>query len=70
MMLRAFRVLGFIGAVLLGAALAIAPVAAFEDRMTVVSGLGIAGIAFLLLAWLARRLAPPRSDATADDEPR
>lgn len=58
-MQRAFRILGFIGAVLLGAALAIAPVAAFESRMTVVSGLGVAGMVFLLLAWLARRLAPP-----------
>lgn len=63
-MLRAFRVLGFVGAVLLGAALAIAPIAAFENRMTVVSALGIAGIAFLLVAWGARRLAPaPPPDA-------
>lgn len=58
-MLKLFRALGFIGAVLLGAALAIAPVAAFENRMTTVSALGIAGIVFLLLAWLARKLAPP-----------
>lgn len=57
-MLKLFRALGFIGAVLLGAALAIAPVAAFENRMTTVSALGIAGIVFLLLAWLARRFAP------------
>jgi hypothetical protein len=35
-------------------------VAAFENRMTVVSALGIAGIVFLLLAWLARRFAPPQ----------
>lgn len=54
-MQRLFRVLGFAGVVLLGAALVIAPVAAFEGRMIVVSGLGIAGIACLLLAWLARR---------------
>ena len=67
-MLRAFRVLGFIGAVLLGAALAIAPVAAFEERMTVVSGLGIAGMVFLLLAWLARKCARP-SPTPADDGP-
>jgi hypothetical protein len=65
-MLRVFRVLGFIGAVLLGAALAIAPVAAFEQRMTVVSGLGIAGMVFLLLAWLARKVARP-PQAPADD---
>ena len=57
-MLKAFRILGFVGAALLGAALAVAPVAAFENRMTVVSALGIAGIVFLLLAWLARRFAP------------
>lgn len=63
-MLRVFRVLGFIGAVLLGAALAIAPVAAFEERMTVVSGLGIAGMVFLLLAWLVRKFArPPQTPA-------
>jgi hypothetical protein len=64
--LRLFRVLGFAGAVLLGAALAIAPVAAFENRMTVVSGLGIAGIACLLVAWLARRFAP-RAPPSPDD---
>lgn len=57
-MLKAFRILGFVGAVLLGAALAIAPIAAFENRMTVVSALGIAGIVALLIAWLARRFAP------------
>lgn len=57
-MLKAFRILGFVGAVLLGAALAIAPIAAFENRMTVVSALGIAGIVCLLIAWLARRFAP------------
>lgn len=68
-MLRAFRVLGFIGAVLLGAALAIAPVAAFEQRMTVVSALGIAGIAFLLLAWLARRFAPAPPSVPGDGPP-
>ncbi len=59
--MRLFRILGLIGAILLGAALAIAPVAAFEGRMTVVSALGIAGIVFLLLAWLARRFAPAPS---------
>lgn len=69
-MLRLFRVLGFAGAVLLGAALAIAPVAAFENRMIVVSGLGIAGIACLLVAWIARRFAPERpapGDERRDD---
>jgi hypothetical protein len=41
-------------------------VAAFEQRMTVVSGLGIAGMVFLLLAWLARKVARP-PQAPADD---
>jgi hypothetical protein len=68
--LRAFRVLGFIGAVLLGAALAIAPVAAFESRMSVVSALGIAGIAFLLVAWVVRKLAPPAPPAADSDRER
>lgn len=58
-MLKLFRVLGFAGVVLMGAALAIAPVAAFENRMTTVSALGIAGIVCLLFAWLARKLAKP-----------
>ncbi len=64
-MLLVFRLLGFAGVVLLGAALAIAPIAAFERRMIVVSALGIAGIACLLVAWLARRFAPraPPDDA-------
>lgn len=66
-MLKLFRALGLVGAVLLGAALAIAPVAAFENRMTVVSALGIAGIVFLLLAWLARRFAPPPLPGPDDD---
>ena len=71
-MQRAFRFLGFIGAVLLGAALAIAPIAAFEQRMTVVSGLGIAGMVFLLLAWLVRRFAPrpvPPEDEPSQESP-
>jgi hypothetical protein len=34
--------------------------------MTIVSGLGIAGIVFLLLAWLARRFARPSPDRTPD----
>ena len=61
-MLTLFRVAGLAGIVLLGAALAIAPIAAFEDRMTVVSGLGIAGIALLLVAWLLRRWIRPAQD--------
>lgn len=65
-MLRLFRVTGITGIALLGVALAIAPIAAFEDRMTLVSGLGIAGIAFLLVAWLVRRQLP----RAQPDEPR
>ena len=58
-----FRVFGVAGIVLMGAALAIAPIAAFENRMTVVSGLGLVGIACLLVAWGLRRIAaPPRDD--------
>jgi hypothetical protein len=54
-----FRLFGIAGAVLMGAALAIAPIAAFGDRMTTVSALGIGGIACLLVAWGLRRIAPP-----------
>lgn len=59
MLLRLFRLFGIAGAVLMGAALAIAPVAAFGDKMTTVSALGIGGIACLLVAWGLRRMAPP-----------
>jgi hypothetical protein len=52
-----FRVFGFVGTVLLGAALAIAPVFAIDNRMTIVSALGIAGIACLVVAWLLRRFS-------------
>ena len=65
MLVTLFRIVGALGIVLLGAALAIAPVAAFEDRMITLSGLGIAGIACLLIAWLLRkwdaRMHPPPS---------
>ena len=62
MLVTLFRVFGVAGIVLMGVALAIAPIAAFENRMTVVSGLGIVGIACLLLAWALRRIAPPPPD--------
>jgi hypothetical protein len=67
-----FRVAGIAGLVLLGAALAIAPIAAFQDRMTVVSGLGIAGIAMLVVAWLIRRRMPaaPEDDVSGEEHPR
>jgi hypothetical protein len=54
-----FRILAGAGTILLGAALIIAPVAAFGDRMTTVSGLGIAGMVLLLVAWLLRRFTRP-----------
>lgn len=59
---RLFRVFGVAGIALLGASLAVAPVLAFENRMTIVSALGIAGIACLLVAWLLRRFARPPRD--------
>ncbi len=62
MLVTLFRVFGVAGIVLMGAALAIAPIAAFENRMTVVSGLGLVGIACLLVAWALRRIAPPPRD--------
>ena len=66
-MLAWFRLTGFAGIALLGAALAIAPIAAFENRMTIVSGLGIAGMLLLLVAWLLRRFA---RRPVGTDEPR
>jgi flagellar biogenesis protein FliO len=64
MLVTLFRILAGAGTVLLGAALVIAPVAAFSDRMTTVSALGIAGMLCLLAAWVVRRLArrPPPGD--------
>jgi hypothetical protein len=62
MLVTLFRVFGVAGIVLMGASLAIAPIAAFENRMTVVSGLGLVGIACLLVAWGLRRIAPPPRD--------
>ena len=66
-MLTLFRLAGVAGTLLLGAALAIAPIAALENRMPIVSGLGIAGMLLLLVAWLARRIA---RGPTQSDEPR
>ena len=58
------------GTVLLGAALVLAPIYAFTDRMTTVSALGIAGIAFLLAAWAVRKIDQLRhgGDGPADDD--
>jgi hypothetical protein len=69
MLVTLFRLFGIAGIVLMGAALAIAPVAAFEDRMTTVSALGIAGMACLLVAWGLRRVTPAPPRASADEPP-
>lgn len=68
MALLAYRLFGACGIVLLGAALALAPIFAFQDRMTVVSGLGIAGIACLLVAWAVRRLIPVAPDPRVGED--
>ena len=61
------RAFGVAGIVLLGVALAIAPILAFQGGMTYVSGIGIAGIACLIVYRLLPR--PPAADAdpTAPD---
>ena len=58
------RVLGGIGAVLLGGALAWAPVAAFTGHMLTVTKLALAGVALLLVMKLL-----PRRDATPEPPP-
>ena len=55
------RALGIAGIALLGGALAIAPIVAFGGDMTVVSGVGIAGIALLIVMRLLPR--PPSIDS-------
>jgi hypothetical protein len=69
MLVTLFRVLAGAGTILLGAALIIAPIAAFGDRMTTVSGLGIAGMALLVLAWVLRRFTrrPTQTDGERHD---
>lgn len=49
------RGFGIAGIVLLGVALALAPILAFQGGMTLVSGLGIAGIACLIVMRLIRK---------------
>ena len=70
-MLTLFRLAGVAGTLFLGAFLAglggALQIAAFENGMPIVSGLGIAGMLFLLVAWLARRIA---RGPTQSDEPR
>ena len=54
------RAFGLAGIVLLGIALALAPILAFRGEMTLVSALGIAGIACLIVMRLLPR--PPVDD--------
>ncbi|MBK6805686.1 MAG: hypothetical protein IPG84_12855 [Betaproteobacteria bacterium] len=66
------RALGIAGTVLLGGALALAPIAAFGGDMRIVSGTGIAGIALLIVMRLLPRPPEPDDDArpaTGDDVP-
>ena len=58
------RAFGLAGIVLLGVALALAPILAFRGEMTIVSALGIAGIACLIVMRLLPR--PPVDDAPDD----
>jgi hypothetical protein len=63
------RGFGVAGIVLLGVALALAPILAFQGGMTYVSALGIAGIACLIVYRLLPR--PPAAEARdAVDAPR
>ena len=63
---RLRRGFGTAGIVLLGIALALAPVLAFGGDMRVVTGLGIAGIACLIVM---RLLPRPPEPATPASEP-
>ena len=60
------RALGLAGTTLLGGALAIAPILAFDGDMRLVSGLGIAGIALLIVMRLLPRPPEPAPDAPRD----
>ena len=59
------RVLGLSGAVLLGGALAWAPIAAFTGEMLLVTKVALTGVAFLLVMKLLPRrdAAEPRQDS-------
>jgi hypothetical protein len=57
------RALGLAGTALLGGALAIAPILAFGGDMRLVSGLGLAGIALLIVMRLLPRPPEPDPDA-------
>lgn len=56
------RVLGTVGILLLGGALAWAPVAAFLGSMLMVAKIALAGLAFLIVAKLL-----PQRDATSEN---
>jgi hypothetical protein len=68
------RWLGIAGIALLGGALALAPILAFTGDMTLVSGAGIAGIAFLIVMRLLPRPPPegepPDAGPPGPDAPR
>ena len=61
------RYCGIAGTVLLGVALALAPILAFQGGMTYVSGIGIAGIALLIVYRLLPR--PPAEAPPGEDRP-
>ena len=61
------RAFGLAGIVLLGIALALAPILAFRGEMTFVSAVGIAGIACLIVMRLLPR--PPSDEPPAPDQP-
>ena len=60
------RCVGIAGIVLLGIALALAPILAFRGEMTLVSGVGIAGIACLIVYRLLPR--PPAPEPPPDQQ--
>ena len=62
------RAFGVAGIVLLGIALALAPILAFRGEMTLVSALGIAGIACLIVMRLMPRPPAPPDDGDAPRE--
>jgi len=58
---RVRRLFGVAGIALLGIALALAPILAFQGQMSFVSGVGIAGIACLIVYRLLPRPAEPQA---------
>jgi hypothetical protein len=64
------RVLGLAGTVLLGGALALAPVAAFTGEMLTVTKAGLAGVALLIIMKLLPRPPLPNdADSTPEHLP-